>query len=227
MIAAETNLSSFERGHAFLNLYDAKIVAESCKDCPLWKRATQTVFGEGPVPAAVMLVGEQPGDREDVRGRPFVGPAGKLLDKALDQAGLSRASVYITNAVKHFKWEPLGNRRLHKKPTAREIAACRPWLLTELNLVRPHVVVSMGATAATSLFGKDFRVTVNRGRVFESAYAPSVLVTAHPSAILRSQDEATRELEFGQFVEDLRQVKKLLRKHGETEPPRLTRPKGT
>jgi uracil-DNA glycosylase len=179
------------------------------------------------VPAAVMLVGEQPGDREDVRGRPFVGPAGKLLDKALDQAGLSRASVYITNAVKHFKWEPLGNRRLHKKPTAREIAACRPWLLTELNLVRPHVVVSMGATAATSLFSKDFRVTVNRGQVFESAYAPSVLVTVHPSAILRSQDEATRELEFGRFVEDLRQVKKLLRKHGETEPPRLSRSKGT
>ena len=210
MFPDSEDLSTFERGHAFADLYDAKIAAESCKNCPLWRRATQTVFGEGPVPASLVLVGEQPGDQEDLKGRPFVGPAGKLLDSALERAGLDRALAYVTNAVKHFKWEPLGNRRLHKKPTTREIAACRPWLLSELALVRPRVVVSLGATATTSLLGDGFRVTENRGQFFESDYAPHVLVTVHPSVILRSQDAETRKLEFDGFVEDLRKVTKLL-----------------
>jgi uracil-DNA glycosylase len=143
-----------------------------------------------------MLIGEQPDDYEDVQGRPFVGPAGKLLDRAFDRAGLDRSLAYVTNAVKHFKWEPLGNRRLHKKPTAREVAACRPWLLTELRLVRPRVVVTLGATATASLLGRDFRVTANRGQFFESGYAPSILVTVHPSAILRSQNKEAREREL-------------------------------
>jgi len=210
MFPDSEDLSTFERGHAFADLYDAKIAAESCKNCPLWRRATQTVFGEGPVPASLVLVGEQPGDQEDLKGRPFVGPAGKLLDSALERAGLDRALAYVTNAVKHFKWEPLGNRRLHKKPTTREIAACRPWLLSELALVRPRVVVSLGATATTSLLGNDVRVIANRGQFFESDYAPHVLVTVHPSVILRSQDAETRKLEFDGFVEDLRKVTKLL-----------------
>src|SRR5215472_14038547 len=193
MLPDTEDLSTFERGHAFADLYDAKIAAESCKNCPLWRRATQTVFGEGPVPASLVLVGEQPGDQEDLKGCQFVGPAGKLLDSALERAGLDRALAYVTNAVKHFKWEPLGNRRLHKKPTAREIAACRPWLLSELALVRPRVVVSLGATATTSLLGQDFHVTESRGQFFESEYAPHILVTVHPSAILRSQDAETRK----------------------------------
>jgi DNA polymerase len=216
MFSGTQELSTFERGQAFADLHDAKIAAEGCKNCPLWKRATQTVFGEGPVPASLMLVGEQPGDQEDLKGRPFVGPAGKLLDSALERAGLDRALAYVTNAVKHFKWEPLGNRRLHKRPTAREIAACRPWLLSELALVRPRVVVSLGATATTSLLGNDFRVTENRGQFFESDYAQHVLVTVHPSVILRSQDAETRKLEFDGFVEDLRKVTKLLCHRAET-----------
>lgn len=217
MLSNTEDLSSFERGHAFADLLDAKIAAESCKNCPLWKRATQTVFGEGPVPASVMLVGEQPGDQEDLQGRPFVGPAGKLLDTALEHAGLDRTLVYVTNSVKHFKWEPLGNRRLHKKPTAREVAACRPWLLIELALVRPRVVVSLGATATTSLLGKGCRVTANRGQFFESEYASHILVTVHPSAILRSQNAETRKLAFEEFVEDLQKVTKILRDGPETE----------
>jgi uracil-DNA glycosylase len=210
MISKQKNSYNFGRGHPFTGLPEAKTAAESCRNCPLWKRATQTVFGEGPVPAAVMLIGEQPGDYEDVQGRPFVGPAGKLLDRALDRAGLDRSLAYVTNAVKHFKWEPLGKRRLHKKPTAREVAACRPWLLTELQLVRPRVVVTLGATATASLLGRDFRVTANRGQFFESEYAPNILVTVHPSAILRSQKEERRDLDFERFVEDLRKVTKLL-----------------
>jgi DNA polymerase len=157
-----------------------------------------------------MLVGEQPGDQEDVRGHPFVGPAGKLLNDALEQAGLDRALAYVTNAVKHFKWEPLGNRRLHKKPTAREIEACRPWLLAELEFVRPQVVVSLGATATTCLLGKEFRVTVNRGQFIKSSEGLNVFVTVHPSAILRSQDKETRQSEFKHFVEDLKKVVVLL-----------------
>jgi uracil-DNA glycosylase len=199
------------RGFGFADIHQAKIAAENCKSCPLWKHATQTVFGEGPVPAQLMLVGEQPGHHEDVSGRPFVGPAGKLLDSALDKAGVDRASVYVTNAVKHFKWEPLGKRRLHKRPSAREIEACRPWLLSELELVKPRLVICMGATAVTSLLGKEVRITANRGKFLESNFAPAILVTVHPSAILRAQDDKTRSSEFERFVEDLREAASFLR----------------
>ena len=158
------------------------------------------------MPASIMLVGEQPGDQEDLRGRPFVGPAGRLLDDALKQAGLDRALAYVTNAVKHFKWETLGNRRLHKKPTAREIEACRPWLRTELEFVRPKIVVSLGASATTCLLGSEFRVTANRGQFIKSSEGLNVLVTVHPSAILRIQDKEARRAEFEHFVEDLKKV---------------------
>jgi DNA polymerase len=217
MFSDTEDLSSFERGRAFADLPDAEFAAGNCKNFLLWKRATQTVFGEGSVPASLMLVGEQPGDQEDLKGRPFVGPAGKLLDSALERAGIDRALAYVTNVVKHLKGEPLGNRRLHKNPAAREITACRPWLLSELALVRPRVVVRLGATATTSLLGNDFRVTANRGQFFESDYAQHILVTVHPSAILRSQDAETRKLEFEGFVEDLRKVTKLLRHRAETD----------
>jgi uracil-DNA glycosylase len=197
---------SLDRPAPFANFSHAKSAAAKCRNCCLWERATQTVFGEGPVPAPVMLVGEQPGDQEDMKGRPFVGPAGKLLNDALDQAGLDRSLAYVTNAVKHFKWERLRNRRLHKKPSAREIEACRPWLATELELVRPRVVVGLGATATTSLLGKEFRVTAVRGHFFEPPDSPAIFVTVHPSAILRSRDKETREAEFWQFVADLKKV---------------------
>jgi uracil-DNA glycosylase family protein len=199
------------RGFSFDDIREAKSAAESCKSCALWKHASQTVFGEGPVPARVMLVGEQPGDYEDVSGRPFVGPAGKLLNTALDRVGMDRTAVYVTNAVKHFKWEPLGKRRLHKKPSGREIQACRPWLLTELELVKPRLVVCMGVTAVTSLLGKEVRITENRGKIFGSDFASKILVTIHPSAILRAQSEETRNLEFDRFVEDLREAASFLR----------------
>lgn len=162
-----------------------------------------------------MLVGEQPGDREDLEGRPFVGPAGKLLNDALEQAGLDRALAYVTNAVKHFKWEPVRNRRLHKKPTAREIEACRPWLVTEVKLVRPRVVVGLGATATASLLGKEFRVTAARGHFFEPPDSPTIFVTIHPSAIFRIRDKETREAEFGQLVADLKKVVIRLNSHAE------------
>ena len=206
VIAKQKNDLRPDRQSGFTDLSDAKFAAETCKNCSLWERATQTIFGEGPVPALIMLVGEQPGDQEDVRGRPFVGPAGRLLDEALKQAGLDRALAYVTNAVKHFKWEPLGNRRLHKKPTPREIEACRPWLRTELEFVRPQIVVSLGATATTCLLGKEFRVTANRGQFIQSSDSLNVFVTVHPSAILRSQDKETRQAEFEHFVEDLKKV---------------------
>jgi len=204
---------SADSGHklGFDNIRTAKSAAESCKSCALWKRARQTVFGEGPVPARVMLVGEQPGDYEDVSGRPFVGPAGKLLNTALNRAGIDRAAVYLTNAVKHFKWESLGKRRLHKKPSRREIEACRFWLISELELVKPRLVVCMGATAVVSLLGKEVRVIENRGKFFETNLAASILVTVHPSAILRAQSDETHSLEFERFVEDLRKAASFLR----------------
>ena len=180
--------------------------AKNCRACDLWKNATQTVFGEGATRAAVMLVGEQPGDKEDIAGKPFVGPAGKLLDKALVEAGIDRAQVYITNAVKHFKWEPRGKVRIHKKPNGKEIAACRPWLDAEIVAIRPKVIVLMGATAAQALLGKDFRVTQHRGEFIE-AQTPcphEVTATVHPSSILRAPDEETRHQEMEKFVEDLR-----------------------
>ena len=169
------------------------------------------MFGEGERRAVVMFVGEQPGNDEDLAGRPFVGPAGKLLDRALDEAGIDRRRVYVTNVVKHFKWEPRGKRRIHAKPSAGEIAACRPWLEAELELVRPEVLVCLGATAAQALLGRQFRVSVDRGRPVPSALAPHALATVHPSAILRAPDDETRHAEMKRFVEDLKKVAALLR----------------
>jgi len=178
--------------------------AAHCTACHLYKRATQTVFGEGPKRAAMMLVGEQPGDYEDVAGKPFVGPAGKIMDRALEETGIDRSQVYVTNAVKHFKWEPRGKRRIHQKPTSREIAACRPRLEAELRIVKPNLVVAMGATAAQAIFGPGFRVTRERGKVLSSKLAPRVLATVHPSSLLRQPDEESREREYKHFVADLR-----------------------
>jgi uracil-DNA glycosylase len=177
--------------------------AAGCKACPLWKTGTQTVFGEGSATAEVMFVGEQPGDQEDKAGRPFVGPAGQLLDRALEEAGIDRSAVYVTNAVKHFKWQARGKRRIHQKPSWSEIAACRPWLDAELAVVKPRVLVALGATAAQALFGRQFRVTKQRGVPVESELAQVALATVHPSAILRSDD---REAEFAAFVADLEAV---------------------
>jgi uracil-DNA glycosylase family protein len=178
--------------------------ARDCTACHLYRRATQTVFGEGPKHASIMLVGEQPGDYEDVAGKPFVGPAGKIMDRALEEAGIDREHVYVTNAVKHFKWEPRGKRRIHKKPNSREIAACRPWLEAELQVVKPRLVVCLGATAAQAIFGPSFRVTRERGKVLSSKLAPRVLATVHPSSLLRQPDEESREREYAHFVRDLR-----------------------
>jgi uracil-DNA glycosylase family protein len=180
--------------------------SRGCRGCDLWELGTQTVFGEGLPDAQVMFVGEQPGDREDRAGRPFVGPAGQLLDDALEQAGIDREVVYITNAVKHFKWEPRGKRRIHKKPNLAEIVACRPWLQAEIDQVRPEVLVCLGSTAAQALLGKEFRVTKQRGVPVESALAPTVMATVHPSSILRADNEAARRLEMDAFVADLRTV---------------------
>ena len=178
--------------------------AKDCEACHLYQRGTQTVFGEGPKRAAMMLVGEQPGDYEDVAGKPFVGPAGKIMDRALEECRIDRAQVYVTNAVKHFKWEPRGKRRIHQKPNSREIAACRPWLEAELRIVKPNLVVAMGATAAQAIFGPGFRVTRERGKVLSSKLAPRVLATVHPSSLLRQPDEVSREREYKRFVADLR-----------------------
>jgi DNA polymerase len=176
----------------------------------LWKTGTQTVFGEGSPKARVVMVGEQPGNEEDLSGKPFVGPAGKLLDTALQQAGIDRAEVYVTNAVKHFKWEPHGKRRLHKKPNSREIAACRPWLDAELDVVKPDVLVCLGATAAQALLGKDFRVSQQRGVPIPSPLATNVIATVHPSSILRAPDEEARHAEMKLFVADLTKVAKII-----------------
>src|SRR5213596_1847216 len=181
-----------------------RAAAKNCEACHLYKRATQTVFGEGPKGATMMLVGEQPGDYEDVTGKPFVGPAGKILDRALEEAGINRDEVYVTNAVKHFKWEPRGKRRIHQKPSSRDIAACRPWLEAELRLIEPKLVVCLGSTAGQTVFGPSFRVTKERGKLLSSRLAPKVLATVHPSSLLRQPDEASREREYKQFVSDLR-----------------------
>jgi uracil-DNA glycosylase len=182
--------------------------SRTCTACHLHKRATQTVFGEGPKDAAIMLVGEQPGDYEDVAGRPFVGPAGKIMDQALEEAGIDRKEVYVTNAVKHFKWEPRGKRRIHQKPNSREIAACRPWLEAELRLVKPRLLVCLGATAAQAVFGPSFRVTRERGKVLSSKLAPKALATVHPSSLLRQPDEESRQREYERFVVDLRAARR-------------------
>jgi uracil-DNA glycosylase len=187
--------------------------AAGCRACDLWERGTQTVFGEGAVHADVMLVGEQPGNDEDLSGRPFVGPAGKLLDDALECAGIDRVAAYVTNVVKHFKWEPRGKRRIHSKPNAAEIKACYPWLLAEIASVKPKVLVCLGATAAQALLGKNFRVSLERGKVVPSPLAPHVLATVHPSSILRASDDDTRHREMDLFVRDLSKVAELLQRH--------------
>ena len=184
--------------------------AAGCQACDLWRTGTQTVFGEGAREADVMFVGEQPGGQEDLAGRPFVGPAGKLLDKAMEEAGIDRRQAYVTNVVKHFKWQPRGKRRIHAKPNWAEMAACRPWLDAELELVKPHVLVCLGATAAQALLGRDFRVTRYRGEPVPSPLAPFVLATVHPSSILRAPDEGARRAQMSDFVADLRKVPALL-----------------
>jgi len=185
------------------DLDDVRIAAHDCKACPLWANATQTVFGEGPEQARIMFVGEQPGDQEDRQGHPFVGPAGQLLDRALHAAGIERDSVYLTNAVKHFKWEPRGKRRLHKKPGEAEIGACHQWLERELELVAPELVVALGATAARALLGRATPIEANRGRLMPLHGGMQVLITVHPSYLLRMPDTA-REEAWRRFVQDLR-----------------------
>lgn len=194
-----------------LSLARVRDEAAACRRCPLWEKATQTVFGEGPADAKLMLVGEQPGDQEDLRGKPFVGPAGAVLRRALADAGSDPTKAYVTNAVKHFKWEPRGKRRIHKKPNAVEIAACRPWLESEIKVVKPRVIVCLGATAAQALLGKDFRVTQRRGELLDSAVGPRTMATVHPSSILRAPDEEQRRSEYGRFVADLKTVSDLVR----------------
>jgi DNA polymerase len=185
--------------------------AQGCRGCELYRRGTQTVFGMGSAPARVMLVGEQPGNDEDLAGLPFVGPAGKLLDKALAEAGIDRRSCYVTNVVKHFKWVAKGKRRIHDKPNAREIAACRPWLSAEIEVVKPRVIVCLGATAAQALLGRSFRVTKERGKLItRSPHEPLVMATVHPSSILRAPDEMTRHRELERFTADLARLHKAL-----------------
>jgi uracil-DNA glycosylase len=180
--------------------------AQGCRACDLYKNATQAVLGVGPREAAVLFIGEQPGDQEDLAGKPFVGPAGKVLDEALVEAGIPREEVFVTNAVKHFKWQPRGKRRIHDKPTLGEVKACRPWLETELAIVKPQVIVCLGATAAQSLMGPKFKITVERGKFFETPWAPWLTATIHPSAILRMPDEVMRREARATFVADLRAV---------------------
>jgi uracil-DNA glycosylase family protein len=187
-----------------------RTAAKDCQACDLYKRGTQIVFGEGARNAELMLVGEQPGDQEDLSGHPFVGPAGKLLDRVLAEAGIDRTRVYVTNVVKHFKWEPRGKRRIHKKPSASEIAACRPWLDTEIQLVKPRAIVCLGATAAQALLGSQFKVTAQRGTFIASALAPLVTATVHPSSILRERDDEARHRERERLVDDLRKVARAL-----------------
>ncbi len=191
---------------------------QHCRGCDLYKRATQAVFGEGPKQAKLLLVGEQPGDQEDLEGRPFVGPAGRLLDELLEEAQLSREEVFVTNAVKHFKWTPRGKRRLHSKPTAREMTACRPWLEAELAVVEPRLIVCMGATAAQSLLGASFRLTKHRGEIQRADGRPPMMATYHPSAILRAPDSTARAELREAFVDDLRTARSFLR--GRQSKPR-------
>ena len=193
-----------------LTLTSLREASQGCRGCHLYERATHTVFGEGLKRSRLMLVGEIAGDEEDLAGRPFVGPAGRLLDRALIEAGIERGDAYVTNVVKHFKWEPKGRRRLHKKPNAREIGACLPWLEAEIEVVRPRVLMCLGATAAQTLIGKSFRVTRQRGEFVPSHLAPFVTATIHPSAILRSPTDEARQAEMRRFVEDLRGVERVL-----------------
>jgi len=193
-----------------LTLNSLRAAAADCKACDLWKLGTQTVFGEGRRRSVVLFVGEQPGNEEDLTGKPFVGPAGRLFDEALEAAGIDRSQTYVTNVVKHFKWEPRGKRRIHKKPNSIEINACRPWLEAEIALVKPQVIVALGATAAQTLLGPKFRVTKQRGQFIESHLAPYVMATVHPSSILRAPDDETRRLEHRRFVNDLKKLAKVI-----------------
>jgi uracil-DNA glycosylase len=197
---------------ATTSLRTLRAAAHECRGCDLYKTATQVVFGAGPKKARVMFVGEQPGDQEDRQGEPFVGPAGALLDKALEDAGIPRDEVYVTNAVKHFKWEPRGKRRIHKKPRASEIKACRPWLEAELQAVSPAVIVCLGATAAQSVFGSQFKLMQQRGRMQPSTLAPQAVATIHPSAVLRAPDPEGRREAYDMLVADLKVVAKALRR---------------
>jgi uracil-DNA glycosylase len=192
-----------------LTLPSLREAARDCKACDLWKSGTQTVFGEGGRRARIIFVGEQPGHEEDLSGKPFVGPAGRLLDQALEEAGIDRSQTYVTNVVKHFKWEPRGKRRIHAKPNAAEIAACRPWLEAEISLIKPEVIVCLGATAAQALLGKQFRVSRQRGEFVKSSLAPRVMATVHPSSILRAPDDETRRVERQRFIDDLKKLNSL------------------
>jgi DNA polymerase len=206
-----------EPGHRYPELPETKSLAAwrdaaaHCQACGLWKNATQTVFGEGRRTANVVFVGEQPGDKEDIVGKPFVGPAGRILDEALEAAEIDRETVYVTNAVKHFKWRAAGKRRLHEKPNRSEIAACRLWLEAEIGILKPQVVVCLGATAAQALISPTFKVTKQRGKLIPSTLAPHVMATVHPSSILRAPDEAARDHEMKLFIADLRAVAKVIR----------------
>jgi uracil-DNA glycosylase family protein len=198
---------------AKLELATLRSAVQKCKGCDLYCNATQAVFGEGPGTASVMFVGEQPGDQEDLAGKPFVGPSGKLLDRALEEAGIDRSEVYVTNAVKHFKFEPRGTRRIHSKPNSREMAACRPWLEAEIATVRPKLIVCLGATAAQSLMGAQFRITKDRGKIFaDTPWAPGLVATNHPSAILRAPDPAAREESYKHLVKDLAIVREEMKR---------------
>src|SRR5947209_17700399 len=188
--------------------------AADCKACDLWRRGTQTVFGEGTQASTVMFIGEQPGDREDLAGRPFVGPAGALLDKALAEAGIDRTKVYVTNVVKHFKWEPRGKRRIHKKPNAAEINACRPWLEAEIQVIKPRAIVCLGSTAAQAVIGPRFKVSTQRATFVKSPLAPLVTATVHPSSILRAPTDEARHAEYAKLVDDLRRIKKAIEELG-------------
>src|SRR5580704_4850395 len=192
------------------DLGSLRAAAKDCRGCDLYLNATQTVFGEGPRLSRILFVGEQPGDQEDIAGKPFVGPAGRLLDACMEEAGIDRRTAYVTNAVKHFKWEPRGKRRIHKKPTMREVAACRPWLSAEIEAVDPRLIVCLGATAAQSLLGSSFRVTQDRGKTTEVKGYPPIMATVHPSSILRAQTEEDRESERRLFVADLVPAAKFL-----------------
>jgi len=187
-----------------------RIAAAGCQACDLWRTGTQTVFGEGKSTSTVMFVGEQPGNAEDLQGRPFVGPAGNLLDKALDEAGIDRSKVYVTNVVKHFKWEPRGKKRIHKKPNAPEITACRPWLQAEIDAVKPRVIICLGSTAAQAIIGPKFRVSTQRATFVESPLAPFVTATVHPSSILRAPSDDQRRAEMARFIADLKKIRKAI-----------------
>jgi uracil-DNA glycosylase len=192
-------------------LNSLRSAAADCRACDLWKLGTQTVFGEGPRRSTVMFIGEQPGNEEDLTGKPFVGPAGRLFDDALVAADIDRSQTYVTNVVKHFKWEPRGKRRIHKKPNAQEISACHSWLEAEIAVVKPKVIVALGATAAQNLLGAKFRVTKQRGQFIESSLAPYVMATVHPSSILRAPDDETRRLEYRRFIDDLKKLAKVIK----------------